>query len=76
MGGKGSGSKFNPEIRLRVRALLARKTPALNFAEIGDLLGVSRERVRQIAKEFGVTGRIPGGGFRGARRVNSGEVKP
>lgn len=42
----------DPEI---VRQLLA--NPDLGFQAIADRVGVSRERIRQIAKRFGVTGR-------------------
>lgn len=55
MGGKGSGVR-NMELRAEVRLLLAKKPP-LTFAQIGESVGVSRQRVHQLAKGFGDTGR-------------------
>lgn len=53
MGGKGSGQP-NLELRAEVKRLLAEKPAPPSFAEIGRQVGVSRERVRQLAKDMGV----------------------
>jgi hypothetical protein len=57
---KASGTHFTSrfhQLALRITALL--KTDCLSFAEIGDRIGVSRQRVHQIAKNLGCTpGRV------------------
>jgi hypothetical protein len=65
MGGKGSGVR-NDERRDQIKRLLAQK-PVLNFSQIGEMVGVSRERVRQLAAELGITGQSGRGGLRGRR---------
>lgn len=67
MKASGRGVK-NLAMRSRVQEML-RSKERYNFTEIGEALGVSRERVRQIAAEFGITGRVKGH-FRGVRRYN------
>lgn len=62
----------NLALRSRVQEML-RSKERYNFAEIGDILGVTRERVRQIAAELGIKGRVKGH-FRGVRRYN-GKVR-
>lgn len=56
MGGEGSGVR-NTELRAEVMRLLTQKKPALTLTQIGTKVGVSRQRVHQLAKEFGETGR-------------------
>jgi hypothetical protein len=69
MGGNGSGVR-NDARRAEVKRLLGQNKPVLNFTQIGEMVGVSRERVRQLAKEIGVVGRLSEGGLRGQARVN------
>jgi hypothetical protein len=73
VGGKGSGVR-NVERRDRIKRLLAQK-PVLNFSQIGEMVGVSRERVRQLAAEFGVTGQSGRGSLRGRRPKVEGNGK-
>lgn len=57
MGGKGSGVR-NTALRAEVKRLLAQTSPTLSLAQIGESVGVSRQRVHQLAKEFEETGRV------------------
>jgi hypothetical protein len=72
--GNPPGRPRNLVLRREVRKLLDRPDPATGqlptFSEVADRVGVSKQRVGQLAREWGIRGRAAGrqGGLRGRRR--------
>jgi hypothetical protein len=70
--GNPPGRPRNLARRRLVRRLLSRPDPATGrlptFSEVADRVGVSKQRVGQLAREWGISGRREDGGLRGRRR--------
>lgn len=62
----GQGAK-NFRMRECIQALLAQEPP-LSFSEIGERVELSRQRVQQLAVEFGFAGRVK---VRGRKRMKN-----